>query len=254
VYRDAYDKDNLMASMFNSFLDMAGAANPVFYQMPTSGTNAQTFPIRYNSYTNTAFINTNSYYNLGEFYDDELLNAMLHDLRARNFYGFGHGAADIFMGLELDEVNALPMHRYRFVWLDGCNTATGTWDKAFHINGPGIFSLAYYTAHHRRPALFVGTTNEIPYCRLDGPSVNGVHYDGTIDPAIPYFRSNIIFDWWTEGATFTAAVQYSKDITPAISPPMSLNGVIYHVGDYMQYEGYIQMGWNQYNAPNDLPW
>lgn len=254
VYRDAYDQDNLMASMFNGWVGMANAANPVFYQTPTSGTNAQTFPIRYNSYTNTAFIDTNSYYNLGTYYDDELFNAMLHDQRARNLYVFGHGGNASVAGLELTEVNAFWMHRYRFVWLDGCDTATGSWDKAFHINGPGIFSLAYYTAHHRRPALFVGTINEIPYDRLDSPSVNGVHYDGTVDPAIPNFRSNIIFDWELENATFTAAVQYSKDSTPAISPPISLNGAIYHVGDYMQYSGYDQIRWNEYNALNDLPW
>jgi hypothetical protein len=259
MLRNAYDDGSLMPAMFNSWLDMAGDANPIFYQTPVGGTNAQTFPIRYNSFTNNAFANTNSYYNLGVFYDDEAFNQMLHDSRARNLYVYGHGGGDFMAGLELAEVNATPMHRYRFVWLDGCSTANGSWDKAFHINGPGIFSPTYYQSIHKRPALFVGHTQDIPYARLGSTSHNGITYDGTIPSSVPYFRSNIVFDWWEENATFRGALDYSLDTTPAIVPPIifqsgPVKGATYNPGDYMQIEGCDQMGWNQYNALNDLPW
>jgi hypothetical protein len=49
------------------------------------------------------------------------------------------------------------------------------------------------------------------------------------------------------------------DTTPAIVPPIifqsgPVKGATYNPGDYMQIEGCDQMGWNQYNALNDLPW
>ncbi len=259
MFRNCYDSGGLMPTMLNAWLSAAATVNPVFYQTPTSGTNAQTWPIRYNEFTNTAFINTNSYYNLGTFYDDELLNSYLHDSRARNFYGYGHGASDIFLGLELAEVMATPMHRYRFVWLDGCNTANGAWDKAFHINGPGIFPLSYYQSVHRRPALFVGHTQDIPYARAGGPKIGGVQYDGTIPSSVPYFRSNLVFYWSQENSSFMAALNYSLVNTPPIVPPITfqsgpLAGQTYQPGQFMQIEGYDQLGWNQFNALADLPW
>lgn len=199
--------------------------------------------IRYNSFTNTAFINTNSYYNLGTLYDGNLLNADLHDSRARNFYGYGHGASDFFQGVELAQVNTTPMHRYRFVWLDGCSTANGSWDRAFHIKGPGIFPLTYYQSAHKRPALFVGNTQDIPYARGDKPFKNGIQYDGTIPSSVPYFRSNLLFYWSQENSTFRGAINYSLDNTPYITPPIvfqsgPLKGQGYQPGDDMQIEGY----------------
>jgi hypothetical protein len=260
MYRCMYDDGNLMHSMLNGWLGMAAAAgNPIFYRTPTSGTNAQTFPLRYNSYTNNAFINTNADYNIGAFYDIELLNNMLHDPHARNFYGFGHGTKDRILGLDLAEANLASMHRYRFVWMDGCNTATGDWDRFFHINGPGIFSLAHYIAQHLRPALFVGHTQEIPYAFISANTHNGITYDGTIPSSVPYFRSNFVFDWWQGNATFSSARSYAIDNTPSVVPPMRysggpLQGQVYNLGDSMQIEGYDQMHWNQYNAYSDLPW
>jgi hypothetical protein len=259
MFRNCYDSGGLMPTMLNDWLDQASTVNSVFYQTPTSGTNAQTWPIRYNAFTNTAFVNTNSYYNPGILYDDELLNSDLHDSRARNFYGYGHGGSDIFMGLQLAEVNVTPMHRYRFVWLDGCNTAKGGWDRAFHINGPGTYPLSYYQSVHRRPALFVGHTQEIPYGRFGGPEIGGVQYDGTIPSSVPYFRSNILFYWAEEYGTFYESVNYSEYETPAIEPPIvftsgPLKGQGYQPGDDMQIEGYEDIGFDQYNDLTDLPW
>jgi hypothetical protein len=259
MFRNCYDSGSLMPTMLGDWLTAAGTVNSVFYKTPIGGTNAQTWPIRYNSFTNTAFIDTNSYYNLGTFYDDELLNADLHDSRARNFYGYGHGGSDFFVGLQLAEVNANPMHRYRFVWLDGCSTANGGWDRAFHINGPGIFDITYYQSVHKRPALFVGHTQDIPYARADRPLKNGVQFDGTIPSSVAYFRSNLVFYWQQENSTFTEALSYSLNNTPQIVPSLvfqsgPVKGQGYQPGQYMQIEGYDQLRFNQYNALSDLPW
>ncbi len=260
MYRCMYDNGGVMQSMLNGWLGLASASgNSVFYQSPTGGTNAQTFPIRYNDYTNNAFIDTNANYTIGELNDIELFNLMLHDPRARNFYGFGHGTKDRIFGLDLAEANLTTMHRYRFVWMDGCNTANGDWDRFFHIKGPGIFSLAYYTAHHKRPALFVGHTQEIPYATLNANTHNGVTYDGTIPSSVPYFRSNFVFYWQLENGTFSTSLDYAKNNTPAVVPPMRyssgpLNGTVYNFGDYIQEVGYDQLKWNDYNGYNDVPW
>ncbi len=259
MFRNAYDSGNYMLAQLNDWLSAAATVNSVFYQTPTSGTNAQTWPLRYNSFTNASFINTNSYYNIGEYYDFELLNEQIHDSRARNFYGYGHGGKDFFLGLELAEVNLTPMHRYRFVWLDGCSTANGAWDRAFHINGPGTFPLTYYQSIHKRPALFVGHTQDIPYARPGGPKIGNVQYDATMPSSIPFFRSNIVFYWSEEESTFEDALNYSLDETPYITPPIiftsgPLKGQGYQPGQYMQIEGYEQLGFDEYNDLTDLPW
>lgn len=260
MYRSMYDDGNLMRSMLNGWLGMAAASgNPVFYQTPTGGTNAQTFPLRFNAYTNSAFIDTNADYAIGEYNDIELFNRMLHDPHARNFYGFGHGLEDRILGLDLAEANLTAMHRYRFVWMDGCNTANGHWDRFFHINGPGIFDLNYYIAQHRRPALFVGHTQEIPYAFIGANTHNGITYDGTIPSSFPYFRSNFVFDWQLENATFRNALNYAINNTPAVVPAMTMpsgpfKDTVYHFGDFMEETGYDQLKWNEYNAANDLPW
>lgn len=259
MFKNAYDSGGYMLAQLNDWLDAASSINPVFYQPPTSGTNAQTWPIRYNSFTNADFVNTNSYYNIGTIYDEELLNSDIHDSRARNFYGYGHGGKDIFMGLELANVNVNPMHRYRFAWLDGCNTANGAWDRAFHINGPGTFPLTYYQSIHKRPALFIGHTQEIPYGRYPGPKIGNIQYDATMPSSIPFFRSNIIFYWSEEDSTFEEALNYSLDETPYITPPIvfpsgPLKGQGYQPGQYMQIEGYEQLGFDSYNDVTGLPW
>ncbi len=83
--------------------------------------------------------------------------------------------------------------------------------------------------------------------------------DGTIPSSVPYFRSNLIFDWQQENATFTEALNYSLNITPPIVPPIvfqsgQLKGQSYQPGQYMQIEGFDQLKFNQYNALSDLPW
>jgi len=105
------------------------------------GTNAQTYPMRYQYPQGHRLFDTNFNYQ-GEINDDHLLHLMIHDPRARNFYYFGHGNSEwigdaLYAALE----RQYKTHRYRFVWLDGCETANGDWDKVFNINGPGKFSL-----------------------------------------------------------------------------------------------------------------
>jgi hypothetical protein len=248
MLKNAYDDGNLMQSEFNGWLSMASEANPIFYQTPTGGTNAQTWPIRYNDFTNTAFINTNDDYS-DEITDDILLlNTMLHDSRSRNFYGFGHGADDYFMGLWLLIAQGEPMTRYCFVWLDGCETATGQWDDLFHLKEAGVRSLDYYQTNHLRPGVFMGHTREVPYAIRNNPVIDGVHYDGTIPDSVPFFRSQFVFYWWLENYSLKNALNEAIFTTPDAGFSSG-----YQLGDYLQVEGYDQMGWDDYNDAGYSP-
>ncbi|MDD5139533.1 MAG: hypothetical protein PHY43_04635 [Verrucomicrobiales bacterium] len=109
---------------------------------------------------------------------------------SRNFYYFGHGNSNSIGGdlnsydtngvitgsqylpnskaylasstvkSEVTFNNSTGVHHYRFVWLDGCNTALGNWPGAFGVN-KGTNDLAYYNngtnnPSHQRPSAFVG--------------------------------------------------------------------------------------------------
>ena len=119
-----------------------------------------------------------------------LKNNLLAFPEFRNFYYFGHGSPNS-MGGDMDyyDTNGLVVgststakskarltapevksdvtfnkrigeHHYRFVWLDGCNTAEGGWPDAFGVN-KATNSLSYYNSSvtnpsRKRPSAFVG--------------------------------------------------------------------------------------------------
>ncbi len=256
MFRHYYDDGNLMHAMLNGWLSMAGNVNPVFYQTPIGGTNAQTYPMRYQYPQGHRLFDTNFSYQ-GQIYDDNLLHLMIHDSRARNFYYFGHGNSEwignaLYAALE----RQYGTHRYRFVWLDGCETANGDWDKVFNINGPGRFSLDYYKQRSKRPAVFMGHGQTIPLGIFGQRVVNGTTYDGTIPDSVPYFRSNFVFIWQLENYKLNDAIQYAVDNTPDENMHYEdgpLDGQHYAPGDALQIEGYDELKWNEYNGYGEIP-
>src|SRR5207237_527088 len=107
---------------------------------------------------------------------------------------FGHGTPDTIE----DTVQILPsswvadlLHngtpatnntRYRFVWLDGCSTAQGSWPAAFGLGNRENVPLQSYTV---RPGAFCGYTAEV--------FGYGGHTSVTLNAA--YYRSNLSFYW-----------------------------------------------------------
>jgi hypothetical protein len=142
---------------------------------------------------------------------------LLKQPACRNFYYFGHGnsnsiggdlsrydtngavtgcddlphsQAHLYPSTVMSEVTSnlsTGVRQYRFVWLDGCNTALGRWPDAFGIN-KATNDIGYYTnsvtnPSHSRPSAFVGWATT-----PGGPGWGSAQNDF-------YCRNQWIFDW-----------------------------------------------------------
>jgi hypothetical protein len=137
------------------------------------GDTAEWLPLRFG---------TNVYSQSERDYSWTNLLAWIGDLHPRNFYYHGHGGAtSIGADRHTLDTNGLVTgsayastytqsriyswqvaqktryNRYRFVFLDGCNTADGDWPNAFNISKTN-HTIDFYQndPKHRRPSVFVG--------------------------------------------------------------------------------------------------
>jgi hypothetical protein len=268
MFRHYYDQNNLVPEMLSGWLGPAsghdpngGASYPVFYQPPVGGPAPQTFPLRFNYWRWHRLYDDND--NLTQYIinDSGLLQQMILDSRARNFYYFGHGSPQWignFLYAPLLRQYAA-QHRYRFVWLDGCETASGSWGAAFGIPGSGTFSLDYYRERTRRPALIVGHNYSIPLGIKGTRIVGGVTYDGTIPDHVPFFRSESLFNWYFIGDRFVQAIEQAKDTMRLLGlsdmryVDGPKEGQRYEPGNDLLWTGYEDMRFNEFNARNEIP-
>ena len=270
MFHHFYDTNSYYQNSMTTMLNMAGTVGGgVFYQLPTGGTNAQTFPLRYH-YESYARLNpTNVDFDRWVTNDNRLLVRMLQDGRARNFFYTGHGEANhLATAITPDMIRTnSTMHRYRFVWLDGCETGMGSWPEAFGIKGPGIFAVNYYQERTKRPALFVGNQYSTPIgvVRL-GYNVGGLPYRGYIPRCCGEFYRQFVFYWWTMNWTYTYAVENAqKDVKGAYPDGKFIydeeteeqynpkDGQEYFPGDDQIRIGYDDMRFNEYNTAGDIP-
>jgi hypothetical protein len=248
-FKFEYDPNNYMKGSIDAFANTAAKYGGYYlYYPPAGSTNdiGQTYPLRYQK---TNHMDTNITY-LATIMDEALLEIFLMNTNSRNFYYNGHGnAAGIAEGLEASELNSLIKHRYRFVFLDGCETANGHLDQAFGINGPGVFALPYYQSTGIRPGAFCGY-NCLTYYATGGPkTVNGVTYDDTIQQDAPFFIYNFLFYWDTdlEGQRLADAV-YN-----AALPLFPIGRSGWTPGDGLQIYGFNDLRIDDYNHKLDWP-
>lgn len=268
MFRHYYDEDDYLKLAFYNLLVMANLpetdvpAAPPFWQPPIGGTNAQTFPLRhfFNKFR-TDLNPTNSDYYQSTINDESLFQNMLLDSRTRNLFYYGHGTADwLASGVYGKLLKQYGVHRYRFVWLDGCETGAGDWDKVFGINGPGVFNIEYYRERTKRPALFVGNKFSVPIgvpgIRTEGEMV----FNGTIPRSQSEFYNQFIYYWWLLGRPFNEAVTDAQDLVKAAYPQPVMryvdgpkSGQVYWPGDDQIRAGYDGMQFNIYNKNYDIP-
>jgi hypothetical protein len=269
TFRHYYDQNNLLYEMLTGWLGSAsdhepfsGGGYPVFYQTPVGGTNAQTFPLRFNYPDGHPLHDPSPVLDKSVEHDFGRLRQWILDSRARNFYFLGHGTPEWMGDFQLSAsslTGAFGKHRYRFVWIDGCETANGGWGSAFGIGGSGTFSLDYYRERTRRPALFAGHDHAIPIGVKGIRVVNGIEYDVTLPEHVAFFRSELLFDWYFLSDTFAGALAYSRNSVRLLgSSGMryvsgSRQGQIYEPGDALVLTGYENLRFNEYNARNEIP-
>jgi hypothetical protein len=194
----------------------------------------------------------------------------LQSWNARNFYYFGHGAANSFGGdfNELDASNnivgsdfgantkayitaqwvhdnvtynktwgAMP---FRFVFLDGCNTAIGNWPWAWGVPKQSVNTDWYKNSTNNpkaaRPNAFLGWD-----VTVGGKKENW----GTVDK-FWQFRSDWIAQWSVSyvGYPLSSALDDARDFSSWV--PGQVNA---HLKKY----GYTTMGFQQYNQAGDWP-
>jgi hypothetical protein len=147
-------------------------------QSPYVGDTTLWYPIRFG---------TNVYSQADRDYSWTNFLAWIGDLHVRNLYYQGHGGANE-LGADRHELDTNGLvtgsalasyyskaqvfswqvglktryNRYRFVFLDGCSTAAGSWPAAFNISQT-THSLDFYQNHpkHPRPSVFVGWAKDI---------------------------------------------------------------------------------------------
>lgn len=269
MFRDYYDQNDYLKTAFTNLLIMANlpesdvpAAPPFWRPFNGGGTNAQTFPMRYDYPQGHHLADTTGDLGQAVIYDENLLRQFLLDPRARNFFYSGHGSPQLLGSVVLyaSLLKSYGMQRYRFVWLDGCETAGGDWDKTFGINGPGLFTLDYYRERTKRPALFVGNKYSVPKGIFGAVAPGGVPYDGTIPRSQSEFYNQFIFFWQTLGREYKDAIQLSKNLVQASYPNPVMHyedgakqGQVYWPGDDQGRVGYEGMRFNQFNKYYDIP-
>lgn len=269
MFRHYYDANNYLRSAFTSIKNMANLpesdvpAAPPFWQPPIGGTNAQTFPIRffYNQFR-TDLNPTNSDFYQSTLNDQRLFELMLRDSRARNLFYYGHSspewiASSVYAALLRD----YGMHRYRFVWLDGCETSEGTWPNTFNIPGPGTYAIEYYKERTKRPALFVGNKYSVPIgIPRENYKVGGVKYDGEIPRSVSEVYNQFIYFWQLLGREYKVALNDAQTLVKAAYPNPVMHyvggakdGQVYWPGDDQVRVGYEEMRFNAYNKYYDIP-
>jgi hypothetical protein len=124
---------------------------------------------------------------------------------------------------------------YRFVFLDGCNTANGDWPGAFGMPKQAE-PLSYYQGTPNRPSAFVGWN----------VTVGGKPEWGTLQNYWAY-RQDWMADW---------AINYYSDglkdqLDEANYDSNWINISFLH--DHMRIYGYDEIGFREYNRSGDWP-
>ncbi len=153
-----------------------------------------------------------------------------------DFFYFGHGSSTKLgsgAGLTLaavqkllannfsDPLTATNRHPYRFVFLDGCNTADGDWPQAFGIPKKQGMSVADFTQKRGiRPRAFMGWNRK----KVVG---TGILSGGSLFPPHMEYIGKF-WDWWGNGGSggrnVSDAIDQAKQTAPNGALGMTLFG------------------------------
>jgi hypothetical protein len=220
---------NLYVSVENDFAQIGESAGGVLPEAPWRNPGEALF--------------INAMTNLGAF-----VRAITnHDVR--NFYFDGHGSADFIgyfpdvdgrpipssaiaklIGNDVPSTNSI---RYRWVWIDSCQSANGDWPQTF---GMGNRENVPLTNCVSRPAAFVGFTHEVYGFTYF------FHGISEIDVTSINYRSYFQLFWADTGDGLKNAFDQAASFSNDVDDPQ-----------YLKIYGYWGLGWNQYNNKTDWP-
>ena len=228
--------------------------------------------------------------NITHYRQDRLkLMEFLSNPDARNFVGYSHGSPNRFFDWNADAYARRIRHRYRFVFLDGCHTASAV-SPLLQAFGATIRELlwpvyppgdvdprwtpdsAFYETH--RPAAFMGWKTKSRSVRgpLDEPVVDPRTGRSpcyfTVYEAMCNWHVMFIFLWAIHGETLLQAIEHANwaAMTPSSNPQpdwsltvplIQSDGqtVIVPFDPYtcLRVYGYGNLRFNEYNHCGDWP-
>ncbi|HET7624595.1 MAG TPA: hypothetical protein VFM25_04960 [Verrucomicrobiae bacterium] len=168
----------------------------------------------------------------------------------RNFYFDGHGSPDFIgyfpdatgakrpitastvaklLGNDPPSTNSI---RYRWVWIDSCQSALGDWPQAFGMGNRENVALADYVS---RPATFCGFTHEVY-------GFTAFHGISSIDISSISFRSYFQVFWSVYGDTIKNAFSEAEFYSGDHDDPQ-----------YLKIYGYWGLHWNEFNSKSEWP-
>lgn len=166
--------------------------------------------------------------------DKELLGRFLQVKSALNFFGNGHGLPTSFMDFTASDFKSLNLKRYRFVFLDGCLTATDSevlrafGAQSFEFRRPGEANLLVenysdfsVNRNRVRPGAFLGWISEVPAAfRLPQPQDGCLYQHFT---SRGNWHDQLLFKWRDSGWTIKQAVD-AANLTAHLSFDAAENG------------------------------
>lgn len=162
---------------------------------------------------------------------------------SRNLFYFGHGSAnklgiseraarslssaEVARILNTGTAAATNRHGYRFVFLDGCNTAKGNFPTSFGMVKKQNLDLLYYANSGERPSVFVGWTAEKWAAFANRAFYDHINYVGWF-----------LFEWYDNGRGVKDAFDRAE-LYPSTSGVDTSELRIYGFGElrYDQYNG-----------------
>ena len=221
---------------FGSIASQFGGAVTYF---PSAPTNGQTFPLRY-GYTNPVVdvpIGT-------IILDVQTLRSLLERTNSRNFYYNGHGSTNgIASYLGWPMISQLVKNRpYRFVFLDGCETATTEGPVAFGNSCTCAEPLSYFQRHKIRPRAFLGYDHEVWFTESGTFVQDGVTYHKRVKEEVHEFLTNfeMLWSYGYYGGGLSEALYDAYVSTPAL--PYGWQN-----GNGLRLYGYDGLGVDGYN-------
>lgn len=219
-----------------------------------------------------------------------LLLSILKDPNVRNFYGLGHGLPGEFLQIDTGVYESVINHRYRFVFLDGCNTgadrdlfsafgATGTefnQPQFPHSDVQAPIDINYYNITGFRPSAFLGWKST-PVVGIADFAAGQTQDDltGKPDcwtvcyPALANWHSQFLFNW-VFGRTLLQAIEEANywAFSPSSDPAPRFDGFTlvkvpkpdgttvqenFRPENHLRVYGYGDLKFNEYNHAADWP-
>ena len=241
AYQDIFRNMAGSNDYYNAIYDVGGAAanyGGAITLFPSNPTNAQTFPMRWpwtNPVVNVPIQTLTK--------DSQGLLSLLAETNSRNFYYSGHSTPRGLPYLSSDKIQlGLQKRYYRFVFIDGCSSASGPIAASFGNNANRDLPFSYYQTRGIRPRAFLGYDRDVHYAQGGTFVENGVTYNRKVPDCVHYFLSNFIFYWYFIDHDLDAALSdaYINNVPPPSGGP-------WDNGANLKLFGYGGLGMDDFN-------